>query len=55
MMQSGGFLVRLLGQILKTRLPLIKNIIKPLDESGLIPVGLTAVASAVHAGIHKRY
>ena len=28
--QSGGFLGRLLGPLLKTGLPLIKNIIKPL-------------------------
>ena len=30
MIQSGGFLGRLLGPLLKTGLPLIKNIIKPL-------------------------
>ena len=29
MIQSGGFLGRLLGPLLKTRLPLIKNVIKP--------------------------
>ena len=28
--QSGGFLGRLLGPLLKTELPLIKNVIKPL-------------------------
>ena len=27
--QSGGFLRRLLGPLLKTALPLIKNVIKP--------------------------
>ena len=31
--QSGGFLGRLLGPLLKTRLPLIKNVIKPLAKS----------------------
>ena len=31
--QSGGFLDRLLGPLLKTRLPLIKNVIKPLAKS----------------------
>ena len=31
--QSGGFLGRLLGPLLKTGLPLIKNIIKPLAKS----------------------
>ena len=30
MMQSGGFLGRLLGPLVKTGLPLIKNVIKPL-------------------------
>ena len=45
MVQSGGFLGRLLGPLLKTGLPLIKNIIKPLAKSVLIPLGLTASAS----------
>ena len=53
-MQSGGFLVRLLGRILKTEFPLIKSIIKPLAKSVLIPLGLTAAASAADAGIHKK-
>ena len=51
-MQSGGFLGRLLGPLLKTGLPLIKNVIKPLAKSVLIPLGLTAAASAADAGIH---
>ena len=51
--QSGGFLGRLLGPLLKTGLPLIKNVIKPLAKSVLIPSGLTAAASAADAGIHK--
>ena len=46
--QSGGFLGRLLG-------PLIKNVIKPLAKSVLIPLGLTAAASPADAGIHKKY
>ena len=53
MIQSGGFLGRLLGPLLKTGLPLIKNVIKPLGKSVLIPLGLTAVAAA-DAGIHKK-
>ena len=53
MIQSGGFLSRLLGPLLKTGLPLIKNVIKPLAKSVLIPLGLTAAASAADAGIHK--
>ena len=51
MIQSGGFFCRLLGPLLKTGLPLMKNVIKPLAKSVLIPVGLTAVASAA---IHKK-
>ena len=49
MIQSGGFLSRLLGPLLKTGLSLIKNVIKPLAKSILIPLGLTAAADA---GIH---
>ena len=52
--QSGGFLARLFGLILKTGLTLIKNVIKPLAESALITLGLTAAASAADAGIHKK-
>ena len=32
----------------------MKNVIKPLAKSVLIPLGLTAAASAAHAGIHKK-
>ena len=53
--QSGGFLGKLLGPLLKTGLPLIKNVIKPLAKSVLISLGLTAAASAADAGIHKKY
>ena len=48
--QSGGLLGRLLGSLLKTGLPLIKNVIKPLAKSVLIPLGLTAA----DAGVHKK-
>ena len=54
MIQLGGFLGRLLGPLLKTELPLIKNVIKPLAKSVLIPLGLTAAASAADARIHKK-
>ena len=54
MIQSGGFLGRLLGPLLKIGLPLIKNVIKPLAKSVLISLGLTAAASAADAGIHKK-
>ena len=52
--QSGGFLGKLLGPLLKTGLPLIKSVIKPLAKSVLIPLGLTAAASAADTGIHKK-
>ena len=52
MIQSGGFLGKLLGPLLRTGLPLMKNVIKPLGKSVLIPLGLTAAASAADAGIH---
>ena len=50
MTQSGGFLDRLLAPLLKTGLPLIKNVIKPLAKSVLITLRLTAAASAADAG-----
>ena len=55
MTQSGGFLGRLLGPLLKTGLQVIKNVIKPLEKSVLIPLRLTTAASAADAGIHKKY
>ena len=54
MIQSGGFLGKLLGPLIKTGLPLMKSVIKPLAKSVLIPLGLTAAASAADAGIHKK-
>ena len=53
MIQS-GFLGRRLGPLLKTELPLMKNVIKPLAKSVLIPLGLTAAASAADAEMHKK-
>ena len=53
MIYSGRFLGRLLGPLLKTGLPLIKNVIKPLAKSVLIPLGLTAASLVADAGIHK--
>ena len=55
MIQSGGCLGRLLGPLLKTGLPLIKNVIKSLAKSILIPLGLIAAASAADVGTHKKY
>ena len=54
MIQSGGFLGRLRGLLLKTGLPLMKNVVKPLVKSVLIPSRLTAAVSAAEAGIHKK-
>ena len=54
MIQSGVFLGKLLGPLLKTGLPLIKNVIKPLAKSVLIPLGLTTAASAADSGIHEK-
>ena len=51
--QLGGFLGRRLGLLLKTGLPLMENVRKPLAENVLIPLGLTAAASAADAAIHK--
>ena len=54
MIQSGGFLGKFLGLLLKTGLSLMKSVIKPLAKRVLIPLGLTAAASAADAGIHKK-
>ena len=51
--QSGGSLGKFLGPLLKTFLPLMKNILKPLPKIVSIPLGLTAAASATNAAIHK--
>ena len=52
--QLGGFLGGLLVPLLKTGLPLIGNVFKPIAESVLIPLGLTAAAAATDAVIHKK-
>ena len=52
--QSGGFLGTFLSPLSKAGLPLIKNVIKPLAKRALIPLGLTAAASAADAGIQKK-
>ena len=54
MIQLGGFFGRLLGPLLKIGLPLMKNVIKPLAKNVLIPLELTAAASAADTGIHKK-
>ena len=52
--QPGGFLGRLLGPLIKTGLPLIGNVLNLLDQNVLIPLGLTAAASATDAAIHEK-
>ena len=52
--QSGGLLGRLLGQLLKTGLLLIKNVLKPFTKSVLTPLRLIVAASATDAAIHKK-
>ena len=52
--QPGGFLGRLLGPLLKTGLPLIGNVLKSLGKSVLIPLELTAAASATNAATQKK-
>ena len=54
MIQLGGLLGRLLGPLLKTGFPLMKNVIKPLAKSVLISLGLTAAAWGADVGIHKK-
>ena len=52
--QSGGFLSRILGPLLKTGLLLMKSVIQPLATSILIPLRLTVAAYAADVGIHKK-
>ena len=52
--QSGEFLGRLLGPLLKSGLPLIKSALKPLVKSVSVPLGLTTAASATDAAIQKK-
>ena len=52
--QSGVYLRRPLGSLLKTESPLIGNVLKPLAKSFLIPLGLTAAASATDAAVYKK-
>ena len=49
LIQSGGFLRKILGPLLKTGLPLLKSVIKPLGLLGLI-----AASSAIDAEVQKK-
>ena len=48
--QSGGFLDKIVGRLLKTGLPLLKSVIKPLGLLGLT----VAASSAIDAGVQKK-
>ena len=52
--QSGEFLGRLLRPLLKTGLPLMKNVLKPLAKCALISLRLTPAASATDAATSKK-
>ena len=52
--QSGGFIDRILGPLLKTGLPLMKNVLKPLANSVLIPLGLTVAASGTDVSVEMK-
>ena len=52
--QSGGFLGRILGPLLKTGLLLTKSVLKPSAKSVLIPLELTVAASTADTAIHKK-
>ena len=52
--QSRGYLGRHLGPLLKTEVSLMKNALKLSAKNVLIPLGLTAGASATDATIYKK-
>ena len=52
--QSGEFLGRFQRPLLKTDFPLMKNVLKTLAKSVLIPFGLTVATSATDAAIQKK-
>ena len=43
-----------MGPLLKTELSLMKNVIKPLAKSVLIPFRVTAAESETDAAVHKK-
>ena len=52
--QPGGFLGRLLGLLLKNKLPFIGNVLKPSAiKSLVISLGLTSPAAATDTAIDK--
>ena len=53
-LQSEVFLGRRIDPLLKPGLPLMKNLMKPLAKSVLIPIGLSAASPAADSEIHKK-
>ena len=53
-MQSGGFIGRHLGPLLKTGLILTRNLLKSSAKSFSMSLGLTAAALTIDTGIHKK-
>ena len=51
----GGFLGRLSESLSKSRLLLVKDVLKPLAKRVLIPLELTSAVSAADAAIHKKF
>ena len=49
-----GFLGRILGQLLKNGLPLMKNVFKPLAKKLLLLLGLTVAASSTGTTINRK-
>ena len=54
-MQSGGFLGRLLGPLMKLGLLLMKNVLTPLAKGVLVPLGSAASTSTADPEINKKY
>ena len=52
--QKGGFLNNFFGPLMKVDLPLMKIILTPLAKSVLIPLRLTAAASATDVAVQKK-
>ena len=52
--QLGGLLGRPLVPLRKTGSPLIKNVLNPVAKCSLMPLRLTATASATDAAIHRK-
>ena len=53
MIWLGEFQGRIVGPLLQTGLLLMKNVLKPLPKSVLIPLGLTAAKSSTDAATQK--